>query len=237
MPNAVMPSRSRRLAACAGLTMAIWPGLGRAQYITEVPVCAPRPTAKQPEQPGAKPTTTRTTRRFAHRGVFEFGGLFGFAYDLWKQHEQSRWTVDADLYVGYFVTKYFVVGAHFDLPYRRFKDKQNEENGFSTIEFGLLLAPGFAYGLTPRVFVFVDGLIGPVYVKYKLTEAATDGTIGAMGGEVGLKFLLGTNYLVRVSFRPLYHHGRLDMKTREFHEGFKVRNIYLTFNLGFSGFL
>jgi hypothetical protein len=196
------------------------------------PTAAPPPAAPLPSDPNpaAAPSPSRT---FGTRGVVEIGGSVGVSYDYFVDGKDSFLSLDLSVYAGWFLTRHLVLGAYLSLPYSQYWGSGSEDNDYWRIAPGVVLAPGFAIGLGGnRTFFFADLLLGIHGVKQ---DGAYSGYHGELGAEVGVKVVVGSNYLLRFGLRPAYFLGKLTAEGSTYEADIKQFNLML--RLGFSGFL
>jgi len=187
------------------------------------------PPPPQPLQPKVK------VKQYGTRGVLELGGNFDFTYQYDTVAKATNLGLGIDLYAGYFVTNYFTVGLYFSTI---FSQTQATETSWTATP-GVLIAPGIAIRIVTRLFFYAD-LLGGFYVGRLESpndpisgDRRLNSVYGAVGGEVGFKLRVGTNYLLRFGLRPIYHVGKGETEIGKFDIG--LFNLLL--RIGFSGFL
>lgn len=166
------------------------------------------------EQEKRGPTSARK-KRFSDKGTVEIGGVVGLMWDSIKLKgdegtaKSSRLAVDLDFYFGYFPARRFVLGLVLGFPINKTKAEvmgvTSKSNGF---DVDVMFAPGMAWPLGSRSVFFMDGLFGMGFQTMKMDLTETSLTMGIIGGELGLKFLLARYCLLRMGVRPTYRFGK-----------------------------
>ncbi|MFH2005974.1 MAG: hypothetical protein ABI333_05240 [bacterium] len=202
------------------------------------------PPAAPPPPPQPTPPTVKG-KQYATRGVLELGGNFDFTYQYDTVSEVTNLGMGLDLYGGYFVTNHFTLGLYFSVVFAQttYRDAVNDEELTSwTVTPGLLFAPGVAFRIARRLFLYADLLVG-FYVRKlenqgSLVPDRTDSDVyGAVGGELGLKLRVGTNYLLRFGLRPIYHVGKASSDDSSGTYKSDIGRFNLLLRIGFAGFL
>lgn len=189
----------------------------------------PPPLRKAPREPAPK-------GHFSEQGVVELGGGVGLGFqetrlkqEGYEDFKSSTTTFRIDAYIGYFVARRFVLGVLVVVPVSR--SRMDGYSSTNSWELALVLAPGFAVPIGERVFIYGDALLGFSVSTQESGGDETKITAGYFGAELGLKLVLGKNYLLRIGFRPAYLVGDVggsDMTASDLRIGL---------SLGFSGFL
>lgn len=211
---------------------------GRCVYPTggrgaETPTGRPRAT-------GVLPTGGK---RFSDKGTVELGAGLGFLFNstTMKGEGQKLKTqlinFDLTFYVGYFPTNRFVLGVYIGFPISRTK---TTISGVSVkekkIDFEFIFAPGIAFPAGRVAVFYLDGLIGVATGTTQSEDVDTGTTLGLVGAELGLKFVLVSHCLLKFGFRPTYMFGKAKTQDNlgEAKFDFSGANIFL--RLGLSAF-
>jgi hypothetical protein len=180
---------------------------------------------------------------FATAGILEIGLNLGFAYtseDGKTEHmtvyDRMTTVFDLGLYMGYFLTKRFVLGVYAQLPVTYERSKALEKP-VTSIEFALIAAPGFAMPIYKEsLFFYGDALVGFQAGKVQTGDVEGQTIQGVFGGELGLKLKLADHAMLRVGIRPMYHLGRMEMEetTMGFSGTMEMNRLDLEVRAGFS---
>lgn len=197
--------------------------------------CAfPQDAARPASRPGPgekaqdKKKKKKKKKIFSDRSTVEIGATTGFTYSRQKTNleyenldiktKTKYYTFQLEFYLGYFVAPRFVLGLRLAFPYDKGKDGVGNE--LSSWGFELAFSPGIAVPVGGRVALYGDFLVGLATRKEKTKIAGTPDITSSekklmaqVGGEFGLKIMLGTSALMRIGFRPVYYTGEGEAKS------------------------
>jgi len=211
------------------------PGSGVAPTAPDPGTAAAPPTAAPTytgRPPVARPPVASKVKKYATRGVFELGGGFGLAvHDSNPGEDSSTKSVylGGEILMNIFVTKFFYLGPRISMGFNQY-DTDNDDNW--GISFGFAFAPGVAFPLGTKAFLFIETFGGFAY--FYDNDSNMEIIRGTVGAEAGFKFLLSKSYLMVLSIRPVYYVG--DIKFEGGATG-DTKSFDLLIRLGFSGFM
>jgi len=203
---------------------------------SRAPVATPNRQYRRYRRAPAPMLPPRKPGQFAQKGTVELGLGVGLQYDeiSVSGSSASSMTFNLDAYVGYFVADRFKLGFYFSVPFSKtnMEDYYGDKIELKTWEVDLIGAPGFAFPFGPTVFGFVDFLIG-FAVQGGDTAYGDNLTMGLVGGEFGVKVLLGKHLIMKIGVKPLYLFGKID---GGYDDDIEVDDVRVLLALGFSAF-
>ena len=195
------------------------------------------------DRPRAAGVLPKGGKRFSDKGTVELGTGVGFLFSSTTMKGEGQKakgqhiTFDLNLYFGYFVTNRFVLGVYIGFPISRTK---TTVSGVSVtqkdINFEFIFAPGIAFPFGRRAVFYLDGLIGVSTGTTETEDTDTGITMGLVGAELGLKFVLVSHLLLRVGFRPSYSFGKSKVQDNFGESKFDFSGVNIFLNLGLSAF-
>jgi len=179
------------------------------------PNVAPAASVHNQGHSTSSPHKSDKTKPFATKGTLETGFNLAFSYSdeklEYKVNNSSasntmELAMDIGLYLGYFITDKFVLGAYASLPVNYTREKGIDP--VSTVGFGFVAAPGFAFSLyKDKLYFYGEALVG--FQTRRLRTEGLEGQLiaGVFGGDLGLKLKVADHALFRIGLRPTYQIG------------------------------
>lgn len=194
--------------------------------------------ADSPNRKSLKPPDKKKKRVFSNKGTVEFGlnGKFRYGkhsteFEDYDEIETKSVQFSGELYLGYFLSDYFVFGA-FIMSGASWSNPA-ESTKYTSVYIGGGIVPGLAFPVGDGAAFYVDGILGYGYAKSEFgsdSSAKTNSVV--LGGESGVKIIVGRKILMRIGLRPTYWIGK--NKWDEHYTKARSTDLYFDFVVGFS---